>query len=273
MLDNVYGVFERHAGIVDFGDVKALLPDDHRLKAELEAARSSAWIGTRSAFSARYWWLWEWDYRYRLATSRGETRPRLGGEPLEASPSRQRQALYDLACHRWRLEHTASHTAMHSLADQVHGVFEQRGKMISGKEVKAALPGVGNPSYLRFALKLARARWRSEHATAQPSAVCVLEAVRRVMQERPTCTNEELHAMLRDEEGMPAATFKQVRRAAARVRDPEQADITYGTEFRLVKASYDADSAARFRGESIVPRVRRKYEKRDTEYWFGERER
>ena len=79
--------------------------------------------------------------------------------------------------------------------------------------------------------------------------------------------------MLRDEEGMPAATFKQVRRAAARVRDPEQADITYGTEFRLVKASYDADSAARFRGESIVPRVRRKYEKRDTEYWFGERER
>ena len=59
---------------------------------------------------------------------------------------------------------------------------------------------------------------------------------------------------------MPAVTFNQVRRAAARVRDPEQAVVTYGLEASL--GSHASAVSIRY-----FPRVKRKYEKRDAEYW------
>ena len=58
------------------------------------------------------------------------------------------------------------------------------------------------------------------------------------MEQQPDMSNEQVHAALLP--SMPGVTFGQVRRAAARVRDPKRALTTYGQETPV----WDADQRA-----------------------------
>ena len=121
----------------------------------------------------------------------------------------------------------------------MYEVFEQHGKPVNHTTVAAAL-GESHQSAVRSALTIARERWREQHPDAMPSSKEALAAVKGLMQQRGSMyfSNKNIHEALLPQ--LPGLTFGQVRRAAARVRDPQRAVTTYGQEIPVWEASQRA---------------------------------
>ena len=119
-----------------------------------------------------------------------------------------------------------------------------RGVRAHGKPVDhttiAAVLGESHQSAVRSALTIARERWREQHPDAMPSSKEALAAVKGLTQQRGFMylTNKNIHEALLPQ--LPGLTFGQVRRAAARVRDPQRAVTTYGQEIPVWEASQRA---------------------------------
>ena len=122
----------------------------------------------------------------------------------------------------------------------MYEVFEQHGKPVDHTTVAAAL-GESHQSAVRSALTIARERWREQHPDAMPSSKEALAAVKGLMQQRGSMyfsNKNYIHEALLPQ--LPGLTFKQVRRAAARVRDPQRAVTTNGQEIPVWEASQRA---------------------------------
>ena len=80
----------------------------------------------------------------------------------------------------------------------------------------------------------------NQHPDAMPSSKEALAAVKGLTQQRGYMylSDKKIHEALLPQ--LPGLTFKQVRRAAARVRDPQRAVTTYGQEIPVWEASQRA---------------------------------
>lgn len=158
--------------------------------------------------------------------------------------------------------------ARSALTERVYAIFEQRGGPISHTEVNKALKDAGYDA-VRQAITLARARWREEHNDARPMPLQVLDAVRSLWEQSGTLSAPKTLEKLKV--SMPGVTFEQVRRATARLRDPQAALASYGQE----KPTWD-DEQRRYvypaagvpvPGDTWLLPFHTKYEQKEEQTW------